>query len=156
MNCRNVVTAFAVTFFVLFFSASCKSTDLATEAENHSPILSDSHTQNLSRSSYFSDWTYRGFGKELPSWAESAFLGGASLIKEKCPDFSDADIVLYSAAGKNADHVMTLLSEQIPSSENSRLNLRLVDVLWVRLTNDSDIKKAGGEYVAFALLMRYL
>lgn len=150
MNCRNAVTAFAVTFFVLFFSVSCKSTNVATEAKNQSSIFSDSSTQNLASSSYFSDWTYRGFGKELPSWAESAFLGGVSLIKEKCPEFSNADIVLYSTAGKNADHVMILLSGKVPSSEN----YRLVDVLWGRLINENDIKKAGGEYVAFALLVR--
>ncbi|MFA6855659.1 MAG: hypothetical protein WCR31_00490 [Treponema sp.] len=99
----------------------------------------------------FSDWEYRGFGRELPVWVEPYFRGGVAAVQTACPEYEGKKLRIVCASGKNADQAEQALAAAI--TDNTVLNgYILQDSMWVCLLQPEDIALYGGNtYVSLYL-----
>ena len=87
------------------------------------------------KDSLFDDWRYKGFGSELPSWFEPAYLKDVGNVKKALPEFTEKDVILGGNA-ISADHAEKLIAE------NKKIDgYEFVDSCWAKLS-----KEIAGEY----------
>ena len=121
-------TLFVLLFFILL--ASCATT---SAGNNHIEKKQDE------KRLLFEDWKYRGFGRDLPVWVESAYNDDIPGIKKVLPELADKELLIVSAEGINsdqADRILKIKEEEIFS------DFTLYDSCWIL---------SGEKYVAFAL-----
>ncbi|MBQ8210948.1 MAG: hypothetical protein IJZ27_00245 [Treponema sp.] len=108
---------FSLLFFVLISFFSCASSKVVV------------------KDSLFDDWRYKGFGSELPSWFEPAYLKEVDNVKKALPEFTEKDVILGGNA-ISADHAEKLIAE------NKTVDgYDFIDSCWAKLS-----KEVAGEY----------
>ena len=124
---------------VLFFT-SCATTPVMDGKKNQKEEL-------------FDDWEYKGFGNVLPSWVEPYFNGGVDAVRAACPEYSDGEIKIISAAGQDVDQAEQLLVESI--TDDNTDGYTLSDSVWVHLLRKEDIVQYNGKnYVSLCLYIK--
>lgn len=122
---RNIFLIFILTFVFAF--SSCASNDVS-EKSNRTNRAEKS-------SSYFEDWRYKGFGSELPTWFEPAYLKNSAKVRAVIPGFSKDDVIIGGNA-ISAGH-----AEQLISINKNVDGYEFVDSCWAKLS-----KEVAGEY----------
>ena len=100
------------------------------------------------KSSYFEDWRYKGFGAELPSWFEPAYLKDIVNVKKSLPKFTEKDVILGGNA-ISADHAEKLIAE------NKKIDgYEFVDSCWAKLSKEIVGEYAQTPYVFLIVLKK--
>ena len=82
----------------------------------------------------FDDWRYKGFGSELPSWFEPAYLKDVDNVKKALPEFTEKDVILGGNA-ISADHAEKLIAE------NKKVDgYEFVDSCWAKLAKSENLQ----------------
>lgn len=82
----------------------------------------------------FDDWRYKGFGSELPSWFEPAYLKDVDNVKKTLPEFTEKDVILGGNA-ISADHAEKLIAE------NKNVDgYEFVDSCWAKLAKSENLQ----------------
>ena len=86
------------------------------------------------KDSLFDDWRYKGFGSELPSWFEPAYLKDVDNVKKALPEFTEKDVILGGNA-ISADHAEKLITE------NKNVDgYEFVDSCWAKLAKSENLQ----------------
>lgn len=86
------------------------------------------------KDSLFDDWRYKGFGSELPSWFEPAYLKDVGNVKKALPEFTEKDVILGGNA-ISADHAEKLIAE------NKNVDgYEFVDSCWAKLAKSENLQ----------------
>ncbi|MBR6583254.1 MAG: hypothetical protein IKK80_06590 [Treponema sp.] len=86
------------------------------------------------KDSLFDDWRYKGFGSELPSWFEPAYLKDVDNVKKALPEFTEKDVILGGNA-ISADHAEKLIAE------NKNVDgYEFVDSCWAKLAKSENLQ----------------
>ena len=125
---RNIFLTFILTFVFAF--SSCASNDVSEKSNQ-----SNRNNRAEKSSSYFEDWRYKGFGSELPTWFEPAYLKNSAKVRAVIPGFSKDDVIIGGNA-ISADH-----AEQLISINKNVDGYEFVDSCWAKLS-----KEVAGEY----------
>ena len=125
---RNIFLIFILTFVFAF--SSCASNDVSEKSNQ-----SNRNNRAEKSSSYFEDWRYKGFGSELPTWFEPAYLKNSAKVRAVIPGFSKDDVIIGGNA-ISADH-----AEQLISINKNVDGYEFVDSCWAKLS-----KEVAGEY----------
>lgn len=97
------------------------------------------------KDSLFDDWRYKGFGSELPSWFEPAYLKDVDNVKKALPEFTEKDVILGGNA-ISADHAEKLIAE------NKNVDgYEFVDSCWAKLAKSENLQTP---YVFLIVLKR--
>lgn len=114
---------FSLLVFILISFLGCASNEVVNKSK-----------QSV-KSSYFEDWRYKGFGAELPSWFEPAYLKDSAKVRSVIKGFSKEDVIIGGNA-ISADHAEKLIAE------NKKIDgYEFVDSCWAKLS-----KEIAGEY----------
>ena len=82
----------------------------------------------------FDDWQYKGFGSELPSWFEPAYLKDVGNVKKALPEFTEKDVILGGNA-ISADHAEKLIAE------NKNVDgYEFIDSCWAKLAKSENLQ----------------
>ena len=82
----------------------------------------------------FDDWRYKGFGSELPSWFEPAYLKDVGNVKKALPEFTEKDVILGGNA-ISADHAEKLIAE------NKNVDgYEFIDSCWAKLAKSENLQ----------------
>lgn len=82
----------------------------------------------------FDDWRYKGFGSELPSWFEPAYLKDVGNVKKTLPEFTEKDVILGGNA-ISADHAEKLIAE------NKNVDgYEFIDSCWAKLAKSENLQ----------------
>lgn len=125
---RNIFLIFILTSVFAF--SSCASNDVSEKSNQ-----SNRTNRAEKSSSYFEDWRYKGFGSELPTWFEPAYLKNSAKVRAVIPGFSKYDVIIGGNA-ISADH-----AEQLISINKNVDGYEFVDSCWAKLS-----KEVAGEY----------
>ena len=125
---RNIFLIFILTFVFAF--SSCASNDVSEKSNQ-----SNRNNRTEKSSSYFEDWRYKGFGSELPTWFEPAYLKNSAKVRAVIPGFSKDDVIIGGNA-ISADH-----AEQLIAQNKNIEGYEFVDSCWAKLS-----KEVAGEY----------
>lgn len=115
---------FSLLFFILISFFGCASNEVVN------------NSKQTVKSSYFEDWRYKGFGAELPSWFEPAYLKDSVKVRSVIKGFSKEDVIIGGNA-ISADH-----AEQLISTNKNVEGYECVDSCWAKLAKD-----VAGEYL---------
>lgn len=86
------------------------------------------------KDSLFDDWRYKGFGSELPSWFEPAYLKDVGNVKKTLPEFTEKDVILGGNA-ISADHAEKLIAE------NKNVDgYEFIDSCWAKLAKSENLQ----------------
>ncbi len=86
------------------------------------------------KDSLFDDWRYKGFGSELPSWFEPAYLKDVDNVKKALPEFTEKDVILGGNA-ISADHAEKLIAE------NKNVDgYEFIDSCWAKLAKSENLQ----------------
>ena len=86
------------------------------------------------KESLFDDWRYKGFGSELPSWFEPAYLKDVGNVKKALPEFTEKDVILGGNA-ISADHAEKLIAE------NKNVDgYEFIDSCWAKLAKSENLQ----------------
>ncbi|MBE6361942.1 MAG: hypothetical protein E7059_10895 [Treponema bryantii] len=86
------------------------------------------------KDSLFDDWRYKGFGSELPSWFEPAYLKDVGNVKKALPEFTEKDVILGGNA-ISADHAEKLIAE------NKNVDgYEFIDSCWAKLAKSENLQ----------------
>ena len=86
------------------------------------------------KDSLFDDWRYKGFGSELPSWFEPAYLKDIDNVKKALPEFTEKDVILGGNA-ISADHAEKLIAE------NKNVDgYEFIDSCWAKLAKSENLQ----------------
>lgn len=86
------------------------------------------------KESLFDDWRYKGFGSELPSWFEPAYLKDVDNVKKALPEFTEKDVILGGNA-ISADHAEKLIAE------NKNVDgYEFIDSCWAKLAKSENLQ----------------
>lgn len=86
------------------------------------------------KDSLFEDWRYKGFGSELPSWFEPAYLKDVGNVKKALPEFTEKDVILGGNA-ISADHAEKLIAE------NKNVDgYEFIDSCWAKLAKSENLQ----------------
>lgn len=86
------------------------------------------------KDSLFDDWRYKGFGSELPSWFEPAYLKDVDNVKKTLPEFTEKDVILGGNA-ISADHAEKLIAE------NKNVDgYEFIDSCWAKLAKSENLQ----------------
>lgn len=107
---------FSLVLFVLISFFSCASSKVVV------------------KDSLFDDWRYKGFGSELPSWFEPAYLKDVDNVKKALPEFTEKDVILGGNA-ISADHAEKLIAE------NKNVDgYEFIDSCWAKLAKSENLQ----------------
>ena len=88
----------------------------------------------VAKDSLFDDWRYKGFGSELPSWFEPAYLKDVDNVKKTLPEFTEKDVILGGNA-ISADHAEKLIAE------NKNVDgYEFIDSCWAKLAKSENLQ----------------
>lgn len=155
---------FFVFLFVFIFFQSCTSTNIEKTNHNLQENLSSQNknkkSNNKSDSDYieknaqeseklrFSDWKYKGFGKDLPVWINYVFDDDLKSLYKKYDEFSkETEFILIKGFGKNSDQAedsSKLELEELKQNDNEfEKKFTLFEHFWVKLDfeNKMNIEK---------------
>lgn len=86
------------------------------------------------KDSLFDDWRYKGFGSELPSWFEPAYLKDVDNVKKALSEFTEKDVILGGNA-ISADHAEKLIAE------NKNVDgYEFIDSCWAKLAKSENLQ----------------
>jgi hypothetical protein len=143
-----------ILLIIILLSAAVLSTSCAT-ASVSSSLPSDAKTQTADAPDLlFSDWEYRGFGRELPGWVSAFFEGGTDAVRAACSAYEGKDILVISASGGNADQADSALVEKLTNGP-SHAGYVLTESIWVRLNREKEKALYSGDaYVSLCLYVK--
>ena len=124
---RNIFLIFILTFFFAF--SSCASNDVSEKSNQ-----TNRNNRAEKSSSYFEDWRYKGFGSELPTWFEPAYLKNSAKVRAVIPGFSKDDVIIGGNA-ISADH-----AEQLISINKNVDGYEFVDSCWAKLAKSENLQ----------------
>jgi hypothetical protein len=139
--------------FILFmygalFLVSCATTSLVQQ------VQSPAEEKLSPAEEIFSDWEYKGFGRELPVWVEPYFRGGISAVQTACPEYEGKELRIVYASGKNSDQAEQALAAET-TDDTVLSTFILQDSIWVCLLHEKDIAAYGGNiYVSLCLYVK--
>ena len=124
---RSIFLIFILTFVFAF--SSCASNYVSEKSKQ-----SNRNNRAEKSSSYFEDWRYKGFGSELPTWFEPAYLKNSAKVRAVIPGFSKDDVIIGGNA-ISADH-----AEQLISINKNVDGYEFVDSCWAKLAESENLQ----------------
>lgn len=124
---RNIFLIFILTFVFAF--SSCASNDVSEKSNQ-----SNRNNRAEKSSSYFEDWRYKGFGSELPTWFEPAYLKNSAKVRAVIPGFTKDDVIIGGNA-ISADH-----AEQLISINKNVDGYEFIDSCWAKLAKSENLQ----------------
>ena len=145
---------FVVFLFVFIFFQSCATTNIEKTDNN---LQENSSAQNKNKKSNkksdaiyieenaqnseklrFSDWKYKGFGKDLPVWIDFVFDDNLKSLYQNYDEFSkETEFVVIKGFGKNSDQAedsAKLKLEEFKQNNNDfEKKFTLFEHFWVKL-----------------------
>lgn len=99
----------------------------------------------------FVDWQYKGFGKELPTWLDSAFDNDLNGIKTQIPELNTNEIIILTACASNLDQAEAIMNNNIKNGINVNGDIyTLCERSWVQLSEEF-IQQENSPYCAIAI-----
>jgi len=132
---------------IILAFASCATTNTAV------PASSNTENKQKTEKLRFDDWKYKGFGKELPYWADAAASSDSKLLKKIVPELNNAKTVtVLLGYGENSDQAeqsaKNLLKEKLTQDDL----LQFFDSIWVR--ENIETKKTDMPYISIYILYK--
>lgn len=109
---KIVVFLSVICFFLLF---SCQSVPQDNASIEQNSVSENSVVYKKSEGKYdgkYDDWKYRGFGYDVPEWAEPALKKNAAGVKRCLDELNQQEIVLFVQEGRNLDQAEALIYEK--------------------------------------------
>lgn len=125
------------------------ATTTAASTENTSNTNNKSSEVKLR----FDDWKYKGFGKELPYWAEAAADSNTKYLKKNVPELNNAKkVIVLRGYGENSDQAVKAAENLYEEQKQEDSTLKLFDTIWVR--QDINYKKTEMPYISMYVLYK--
>ncbi len=132
---RICIYIFLIAF--LFAFSSC--------ASNNVPQKSKQAQKSLS---LFEDWRYKGFGVELPTWFEPAYLKDSKTVRKVLNNFTEKDVIIGGNA-ISADH-----AEQLIAQNKLLEGYEFVDSCWAKISKSEEGEYSQTPYVFLIVLKK--
>ena len=137
-----IASLLALSSILIFSCASTGKTDDSTPQQPQEIIENTAEEPVIPR---FDDWEYRGFGKELPDWAEAAVdLDYQTLQKS----FPGKDLLIIQGFGTNLDMCESDSYQKAPYPEEAEF----LDALWVRI--NAEYEQMEKPYISIRLFSK--
>lgn len=137
-----IASLLAISALLIISCASTSGTKEKQTPQTQEPVENKENKPVIPR---FDDWEYRGFGKDLPDWAEAAVdLDYQTLQKS----FPGKDLLIIQGFGSNPDMCESDSYQKAPYPEEAEF----LDALWVRI--NAEYEQMDKPYISIRLFSK--